>query len=209
MGNSSILEHDAALRAAQHEIEVLLDEQHRELRSAAQRWDDLADQLDQIRLHTVGRFVQQQQFRPTAQRAGNREHLLLTTGQRAAVLRESGLENGEILEHLVENRPTTHSLRAHHEVFAHGEFGKNPAPLRNQSDAASGDRMGAQAVDRLPLKPHVTCHAWQQAHDRFDQGRLAHAIAAEYSDNFVWPDVEVELMQHCYVAISGRQILNV
>ena len=69
MHQAPVTEHDAALRALEDEIEVLFDEEHRQLRAASQVGDHLADALDQVGLHTVGGFVQQEQFRAPAQGA--------------------------------------------------------------------------------------------------------------------------------------------
>ncbi|KVD49400.1 hypothetical protein WS61_05345 [Burkholderia sp. ABCPW 11] len=58
MHKSTVFQNDASLRAAQYQIEVLLDQKHSELRSTTKRRNDVTDQLNKIWLHAVRGFVQ-------------------------------------------------------------------------------------------------------------------------------------------------------
>src|SRR5262249_23375878 len=60
------------------EVEILLDQHHRDFSEIAQIADRAADILDDRGLNALGRLVQQKQARPHDERATDRELLLLT-----------------------------------------------------------------------------------------------------------------------------------
>ena len=72
------------LRQAPRKVEVLLDEQDRHIPTLPQQFDNAANILDNARLDTLGRLVQQKKARPHHQGSRERELLLLAAGQVAA-----------------------------------------------------------------------------------------------------------------------------
>ncbi len=68
------------------EIEILFDQQDRHIATGGQRADNFADILDNRRLDTLCRFIQQQEFRACNQCTADRQLLLLRSELRILVL---------------------------------------------------------------------------------------------------------------------------
>src|SRR6266403_4341220 len=65
------------------EVELLLDQNDRQLLLLVDTLDDPLDLLDDRRLDTLGRLVQEKEFRIAAERARDRQMLLLATAEQA------------------------------------------------------------------------------------------------------------------------------
>src|ERR1051326_1716211 len=76
--NDGAAVHDGKIVAEfAREVEILLDQHDRDLAEVAQIADGAADVLDDRRLDTFGRFIEQEHARPHDERAANGELLLL------------------------------------------------------------------------------------------------------------------------------------
>src|SRR6266851_4855691 len=88
--------HDiAAMGEPQGMVRVLLDQEHRDLLLLVDLADHFEDLLDDERREAERGLVEQQEARPTHQRAADRQHLLLAAGERAAALALAPLEDGK------------------------------------------------------------------------------------------------------------------
>ena len=76
---------DDAVGDVEDEVEVLLDDDERQLVALAQAGEDLADLLDDRRLDAFRRLVEEEQPRHRDQRATEGEDLLLAARERAAL----------------------------------------------------------------------------------------------------------------------------
>src|SRR5262245_35514411 len=97
----SVLHHVMAIRDRRGETKVLLDQQDGEA-LRLEHADGLSDLLDYDRSQSLGRLVEQEEPRPGAQDATDREHLLLAARQLGALAAQTLLEIGEQLENAIE-----------------------------------------------------------------------------------------------------------
>ena len=82
-------------------VEILLDQHDGHFALIRQKLDHPSDLLDDIGLDALGRFVEEQKFRPRDQRPGDGQLLLLPSREVAAPAAEKVLQDGEELENLV------------------------------------------------------------------------------------------------------------
>src|SRR5262249_38881025 len=122
------------------EVEILLDQDDRDLPEVAQIGDGAADILDDRGLDALGRLVEQEDPRPHHQRPADRELLLLAAGQVAAAPPEHLVEHGKEGEYVIGNRavPALERRKTGLEVLLDREQGKDFAALRHVGDAAPG-----------------------------------------------------------------------
>src|SRR5205085_8242390 len=95
------LEHVAAMRDGKRHVRVLFDEENGRAR-LVDLGDRRKDRAHEKRREPERRLVHQQHARPAHQRASDREHLLLASGERAGLLRDALLEAREERERAVE-----------------------------------------------------------------------------------------------------------
>src|ERR1700690_92579 len=82
--DASMFHHVVPVRDRRRETEVLLDQKYGETLALEPR-DRTPDLLDDDRREPLGRLVEQQQMRASAQDAADREHLLLAAGKLGAL----------------------------------------------------------------------------------------------------------------------------
>jgi hypothetical protein len=99
--------------------------------------DHAPDQLDDVGLDALGRFVHQQDAGPRDQRARDGKLLLLPARQVAAAPVLHLLEDGEQLEDAVGNGtlPLRQAGKARLQVLAHRQQREDHPPLRHVADA--------------------------------------------------------------------------
>ena len=118
--------------------------------------------VDDTRLNSLRRLVEQQHARPAAKRAGDREHLLFAAGKRAAALLQALRENRESSRrHLSGYLPCglARSARVPIRRFSRTrELGEDAAALRHEGDAllarrdaAAGQQSTRRRESMLPL----------------------------------------------------------
>ena len=84
-GDNAALLHDGeAARSAARKFDVLLNQKHREMLDAVETQNDLLDFFDDRRLNSLGRLIEQQDFRLGGESPRDGQLLLLTAGQDAA-----------------------------------------------------------------------------------------------------------------------------
>src|ERR1700694_3787886 len=133
-------------------------------------------------LQAEGRFVEEHQARLHEQRAGEREHLLLTARQSARRQAAPFLEHGEVGEDavvvLAQVSIVVAPVRAELEVFVDGQLGADPTALGNVGDAPAHDLFGGHAMQRTAVKLDVPGPK-NAAGDRAQRGGLARSVRAE------------------------------
>ena len=83
-----------ALPDVRRQAEVLLDEEDRQARRA-QRDEGVAHLANELRREPFGRLVEEQERGIPSERAADREHLLLATGELVAAVFEPARERGK------------------------------------------------------------------------------------------------------------------
>src|ERR1700694_1333540 len=161
---------------------ILLDQQDRDLVLAIDRPDDLEDRANDDRRQAEGRFVEEHQARLHEQRAGEREHLLLTARQSARRQAPLFLEHGEVGEDavvvLAQVSIVVAPVRAELEVFVDGQLGADPTALGNVGDAPAHDLFGGHAMQRTAVKLDVP-GPMNAAGDRAQRCGLARSVRAQ------------------------------
>src|SRR5438132_10254226 len=137
------------VRKLERHARVLFHQQHRQatLVYTLQHAENIPD--DEWR-QAEARLVQQQQPRQSHQRAADRQHLLLTTAERARDLLAALAENRKDLEDRLETglelAARAGRERADFKVLEHAHARKDVATLRHEHDAAFDDVMRRECV---------------------------------------------------------------
>src|SRR5919202_3508863 len=150
------LEHISAMRDAERKERVLLHEQDRGP-LLVDALDDAEDLIDQDRRKAHARLVQEQHAWLPHQRTADRQHLLLTSGERPAFLPSPFLETREEIEDTLEialEVPISLGARigAHFEIFENRQARKDAPPFRRLHDAEMNDRMCRQMIYALAVE---------------------------------------------------------
>src|SRR4029453_7230407 len=93
------LKHVRPARGAPRELRVLLDDEDGEALLLVQVAEDAEDLSYDDRREPERRLVEEQETRPRHERAGDREHLLLSAGERSGLLRAALVEPREVAAH--------------------------------------------------------------------------------------------------------------
>src|SRR5262249_40715267 len=138
----SRLQHVAAARSLERIARVLLDEKNTRA-GAIDRLDRAENVLDDHRRESERRLVETNEVRFGHDRAPEREHLLLTAGQRAGVLAPALAQPREHVEDLVHEAAHLRALfavleGAELEIFAHREEREHAPALGNERDSELG-----------------------------------------------------------------------
>src|ERR1700733_11342784 len=98
----------------------------------------------------------------------------------------------------------------HGQMFGYRQRREQPPALRHDRDLARGDVVRPQP-DQVLAAPCDRTRAYprrRQAHDGANEGRLAHAIAAEHGHDLAGADVERDAAHHMRLAIATVQIAD-
>ena len=152
------------------------------------------------------RLVENKQPRVGHQRSGDRQHLLLTAGQRprglVPALREAWKQRDDRL-------PVPRSgARCRDEVLPHGQRSETSAPLGNQADSHPGRAVRRHAGQVATREPDRALAMPHQPADRTDGRRLAHPVAPEHRDELTGPDREVDAEEGLRGAVEGSDAVD-
>ena len=211
-GNAAALDQHDAARDIKHELEILLDDQHRDPMFLAQACQEFANLLDDRRLNSLRRLIEQEQPRQRYQRTRQCQDLLLAAGKRtASTVQEPGQPRKERQHPL--NRPLLGLAGIRRpgqaQIFVRAQARKDAAALRNVCDAEPASLMRRPAGHVHPVDCDLAAARRQQPHNGLHERGLAHAIVADNSDRFAFPELQRDPMQHRQFAIAGLQIGNV
>src|SRR6185503_13499698 len=206
--DTSVFHDVVAIRNGRCEAEILFDEQDGKT-LLLERADSLADLLDDDRREPFGRLVEQEQPRPGAQDARDREHLLLAAGElRALAGAEALLQIREQREYLVEREPARPHLRRQEQVLLNAEAGEDAALLRAEGDAGARNAIRRQAYELAALEAHRSGAIADDAHDRLERGRLAGAVAPEQRHDLAFTHVEIDAVEDMGLAVPGFELVD-
>ncbi len=186
------------------EAEVLLHQDDGEP-LLLQLGDGAADLLDDDRGEALGRLVEQQQMRPRAQDAGDRQHLLLAAGELGALASQPLLHVREEREDALQRQPALAHLGRQHQVLLHREGGIDPPLLGHEAEPEPGDGARGQP-DRLgALHHHRALALADHAHDRLQSRGLAGAVAAQQRHHLARRHVEVDAVKDMGFPVPGLE----
>ena len=81
--------------------------------------------------------------------------------------------------------------------------------MRHVSDAEAAALMRRPAGHVHPVDHDLAAAGRQQAHNGLHERGFAHAVVADNSDRFAFPELQRDAMQHRQFAIAGLQIDDV
>jgi DNA-binding NarL/FixJ family response regulator len=177
--------------------DVLLHEQdgHTVLSDLADR---LEEAIDELRSKSQRRLVEQEQPRLREQRAGDRQLLLLASGQRARRPPERFPEDREAPEHVLEHGRRSPPIGARgpaeQQVLAYSQRAEDVAPLEDEGDAAPDDCLRRNPCERLAEVRDRARRDRHKSEDRGEGRRLAGAVRP----------VELLLARSGALAATGR-----
>src|SRR5215470_9028857 len=145
----ALLEDVVPVRDPRERRHVLVDDQDR-LAGRLEPFDAAPDLGAHQRRQPLGRLVEDQQTRVGHERAADRQHLLLASGECAA---RAALARGELrkqLEHGLDapgRRAAGSVRRRRHEVLPYGQVRKDLAPFRDEPEPGLGHPVRRQPVN--------------------------------------------------------------
>src|ERR1700757_590196 len=134
------------------------------------------------------------------------EHLLLATRELVAEIAAAFLKPRK---QLVDARLGPWAGQGHGgEILLDGERFEDVALLWHPADAGKGALVRAQRRDVAAIEADTAGEEARHAHDRIDQGGLAHAVAAEQSERLALGERERDLVEHDRLAVACAQPLD-
>ena len=171
------------------------------------RCKDLDNLVDDRGLDALGRLVEKNEARLAAKAARDRQQLLLAARQRAAGAVEQRLEARKLLQHRRDGILLGAALlgAAHAQIVVNREAGENLAPLRHITEPQPRATIGLGRGHVVTVKAHKPAGRRQEAHQRLEQRRLAHAVVAENSDELALVDGEADPVEDRNAAVACTQ----
>src|SRR5579883_392172 len=218
LGGDGLVPHRAflheidALARGQRQRHVLLHQQDGDA-LAPEHVDDLADLRDHPRHEPLRWLVQQAALGLEHHGAGDREHLLLAPGERAAGLIAPFLEQGEIVvdlpqELLLVGLGDAGSVEPRAQVLHHRQRAEDPPVLGHVAHAEPREAVRWQAVDGPALEQDPALAGPHQAHDGLERRALADAVAAEQPHDLATVHPERDAVEDVALAIIGMDSVD-
>jgi hypothetical protein len=162
-----------------------------------------ADFLDDQRAQPFRRLIHEEDVRILDKGPRDREHLLLSAGERIAARIATRMETRECLID-ARGRPRSgpRPCWSQLDVLHDRQGWENPMPLRHPAYAAGHDIEGGQIRNHLATKMDRATTWSRNAEDSLQRRGLADAIAAENADNLAWEHVERDAVQDVAFAIE-------
>ncbi len=157
-------------------------------------------------------LVEHEELRIAHERAADGEHLLFAAGERAGALLEPFLqarENAEdVLTVLRVERRVVLQVRAHREIFVHGQVGENHAALGHMAESAGDDPVRGQGGDVLAEKLDPAAFRAKQSGDGLKRGGLARAVAADERDDLALIDLDRDALDRLDLSVVDVDVLD-
>src|SRR3954447_5190256 len=204
------LQHVTAIRDAEREVRVLLDEQDRRA-LLVDLGDRLVDPLHQDRRDAHRRLVEEQQLGVGHQRAPDGEHLLLAARHRARLLLLALLETREQLEdtvHVVVHARVAAQVGAEVEVLAHGHALEAVPSLRRLRDPEPDDVLRSRLGDLLAVEADRALARRRQPGDRAERRGLARSVRADQGDDLALLHRQRDALDGGDVAVVGVDVVQ-
>src|SRR3954452_1421070 len=184
---------------------VLLDQENRQLLARVEFADRVEDLAHDDRRKSERGLIQQKEARARHQGTGDRQHLLLAAGERAAALMQPLLQAREELEHLLAVRVemlTTRDHRAHLQVFQYCHPREDAPAFRRLRNTQMRDLVRRKMYDVVPVEHDRAFARTRIAEDRHHEGRLTGAIRTDQRDDLAVRNIEVNIPQRLNLSVK-------
>jgi hypothetical protein len=137
--------------------------------------------------------------------------LALTARQRAGLLQATFLQARKQIKHIGQAVAPLRIAQAHlavtaqHEVVFHAHGAEQFALFGHQGNTLHHAFFQGQRVDGLAIKFNQA-FAWDQAHQRIQQGGLARTIGADDGDHAAFGGFQAQPVQHFGFAVACAQV---
>ena len=158
-----------------------------------------------------GGLIEHQQAGVGHERAANRQHLLLATGEVGPQVTASLLQARKQRIDPLQGpglRAAQPVVRRGDQVLVHREVGKHLSLLRHQANAQAGDLVGGQPGDVLAGKHNAPATGRPDAHDGTHGGGFTHAIAPQHGHELTFGNRQAHPKQGLGVTVEGLQLLH-
>ncbi|EKD96830.1 MAG: hypothetical protein ACD_23C01236G0003 [uncultured bacterium] len=133
--------------------------------------------------------------------------MLLSTGELTAAVFAPLLQAREDAVHVVQ-LPGRLLALPQQQVFFHRQQLEDAPVLRHQTNATPGDRIGFNALHGFSAKAHDALRGRHHAHDAFQRGGFAGAVATQQGDQFAIVHLQGDALQHVAFAVVGMYIFQ-
>ncbi len=123
-----------------------------------------------------------------------------------ALAAEPLLEIREETEDAVEGKPARADLRGQQEVLLDVEAREDSALLGAEGEAEARDAVRGQGHELVPVEADRALSPRHHAHDGFERGGLAGAVAPEQCHHLPRPHLEADAVQDVRLAIPGVEV---
>src|SRR5690606_37306837 len=203
LGHHAAMLHDIeTVGDAAGKAEILLDQKHRHA-AFLELPENLADALDDNGRKSLGRLVEDQQPHAGAQDTGDRQHLLLATGELGPRAGAALQEVREKFVDLIERHAVSGDDRRQQQVFLHRQGREDTALLRNEAYAGMCCAMQRHGHHVLAVEKDLALALADDAHDGPQRRRLANTVAAEDRDHLAFADRHVDTVEDMAFAVPG------
>src|SRR5262249_13850313 len=202
--HASALEHVMAVGKAREHLEILVHDQDR-LAAALELAPDFPDLAADDGGEAFGWLIPDPQLPVGHQRAGDRQHLLLSARELAAHLRSALVDPGKKREDRVSGptrRAAGSRARGRGQILPHRKAWKDAAPFRHQAKPELGDAERGEPAQLPSLERDAAAVRRRHTHDRANGGGLAHAVAAEQRHHLAAVNLEIDPEQHLALAVA-------
>jgi hypothetical protein len=200
--------HDRLVAGVEDRLQALIDDDRGQA-APAQPLQQVDHLVDDLRGEALGRFVEQQQPGLAQQRAGDREHLRLATGEATAGRPGAFGQSRKHLQHVVQ-RPAPFAgavqTLGDAQVLHHREAAEDALAIQHERDAGLRDRVGGPGSDVDAVQHDLAAEGPHRPRDRLEQRGLADAIAAEHADELARSDAQAHALQDVELRVAGRHL---
>ena len=171
-----------------------------------------ADLLHDRGLNAFARLVEQQQPRTRNERTRERQDLLLAARERTAAPVEQPRQPRKRIDHPLHRLCFALAVAGapgQPQIVVGAQARQDAAALRHVGDAhaAAQVRGGVGHVDTVERDAPAARR--QQADQRLQQRRLAHAVVADDADRLAFVHLQRHAVQHRHVAVAGAELGHV
>ena len=210
-GNPSAFKDKDPVGQISDEVEVLFNKENGQSAIFAQRQKRFPNFLNDRRLNSLGRFIEEDEIRISHEAPRQDQQLLLAARERTAFAVQKHPQTREFRQygfHDVMLGLPGILMPSEAQIVANSELREYAAPLGDIAKPQPGSFIWRHARDVGRMEPYRSRAGRQEPHDGFQQGRFAHAVVAENPNNLVFGNRELNPVKDRHFAVAAGQSLD-